>query len=107
MITVTDIVLGFSFSVLGLAILSWLVVVLQELVSTNTFFKNLATLLFLPAPAAQDVRKSYLPIRIIVERLIPIVFWLLILVPMIVFPIILILFPLFGIPWTYLLPPVP
>ncbi len=107
MIGPSDIVLTLSFALLGLAVISWLVVIVRELVSSSPLFKNIARLTFLPAPAMDDVRRSYLPVRIIVERIVPIVLWLLILVPMIVFPIILILFPLLRIPWTYLLPPVP
>ena len=107
MITVVDLVLGFSFGLLGLAVISWLVVLSQELFAASQFFRNLLALIFLPAPARKEVSMSSFPVRLVVERLVPIVFWLLILVPMIIFPIILIIFPLFGIPWTYLLPPVP
>lgn len=102
-----DLVLGFSFGLLGLSIISWLVVVARELVSKSQFFRNLLALIFLPAPGRQDVSRSSFPVRVVVERLVPIAFWLLILVPMIIFPIILILFPLLGIPWAYLLPPTP
>ncbi|MGI0078094.1 MAG: hypothetical protein ACRECH_00535 [Nitrososphaerales archaeon] len=107
MVTLVDIVLAFTFGLLGLAIISWLIVISKELVSHSQLFRNVLGLIFLPAPARQDVSRSSFPVRIVVERLVPIVFWLLILVPMIIFPIILILFPLLGIPWTYLLPPVP
>jgi hypothetical protein len=107
LVTVVDLLLGFSFGLLGLAIISWLVVIAKDLFQSSKFFRNLLAVIFLPAPARQDVSNSSFPIRVVVERLLPIILWLLIIVPMIVFPLILIVFPLLGIPWAYLLPPVP
>ena len=107
MVTPTDVVLILSFGLLGLAVISWLLVIARELISSSPVFRNLAILVFVPAPAKQDVRRSYFPVRIVVEGLVPIVLLLLVLVPMIIFPVILILFPLLGITFTSLLPPAP
>jgi len=104
---VVAVVVPTLFAIVGLAIVTWLVVVALEFIRSNTGMqKMLATVLNL-APAKADVDKSALPVKVVVEGVVPIVFWLLIFLPMIVFPIVLVIFPLFGIPWSYLLPPVP
>ena len=99
-------VVGLLFGIVALAIIAWLIVIGRELVKTGKFDRILS-IVFGPAPAKDEVQRSALPVRIAVENILPLIFWILIILPMIVFPIILILFPLLGIPWSYLLPPTP
>lgn len=106
MVTIVDVTVGVLFALLALAIIAWIVRVLPELAGVEPF-KGIFDMVFAPAPAKNDVDKAAPPVKFTVERIIPIIFWLLILLPMIIFPIILIIFPLLGIPWSYLLPPVP
>ncbi|MHB8568462.1 MAG: hypothetical protein ACYC7D_15655 [Nitrososphaerales archaeon] len=106
MISVSDIAVGVAFAILGLAILTWLVVILPDLTRVEPF-KGIFDMLFAPAPSKGDVDRAAPPVKFTIERILPLVFWLLILLPMIIFPIILILFPILGLPWSYLLPPVP
>ena len=98
--------MGVLFGILGLAILAWLVIFISDLTKTEPI-KRILSVLFSPAPDKKEVDRSAMPVRVVIERILPIVFWLLIFLPMIIFPIILILFPLLGIPWSYLLPPTP
>jgi len=107
LISIVAIVVPVLFGIVGLAILTWLAVVATELVKTNPRVQRMLAAVISPAPGRPDVDKSMLPVKVVVEGVIPLVFWLLIFLPMIIFPIILIAFPLLGIPWTYLLPPVP
>ncbi|SRR5579875_311781 len=99
-------VVGLLFGIVGLAIIAWLIVVGREVIKTGKFDKILSVV-FAPAPAKDEVQRSILPVRVAIENILPLIFWILIFLPMIIFPIILILFPLLGIPWSYLLPPVP
>jgi hypothetical protein len=100
--------LAFGFGIVGLAIVTWVVVVLRELPEgapgLNKYVSSVISFVFNAAPAQADVKNSSLPVKIIVKGIIPLVFWILLIVPMVVFPIILILFPLLHIPWSYLLP---
>jgi hypothetical protein len=107
MVDTVAIVVPVLFGIVGLAILAWLVVVATEFVKINPRVQKMMTAVLSPAPGEPDVGNSTLPVKIVVEGVIPIVFWLLIFLPMIILPIILIVFPLLGIPWSYLLPPVP
>jgi hypothetical protein len=106
-----EIALGFGFAILGVALLTWIIVITRELPEGDPgLYKRISKItsfVFNATPAQSDVKKSSFPVRVIVEGLIPIIFWLLIIVPMVVFPIILVLMALFHIPWTYLLPPMP
>lgn len=106
-----QIALGFGFAILGLAVLTWIAVIIRELPegapALNKSVARITSFVFNAAPAQSDVKKSAFPVRVVVQGLIPIIFWLLILVPMVVFPIILVFMALFHIPWTYLLPPMP
>ena len=103
--------LGFGFAILGIAVLTWIGVIIRDLPEgAPGLYKHISKItgmVFDAAPAQSDVKKSPFAIRLVVERLIPIIFWILIVVPMVVFPIILIIMPLFHIPWRYLLPPNP
>jgi hypothetical protein len=106
-----QIALGFGFAILSIAVLTWVAVIFRELPEgapgLNRFVSRITSFIFNAAPAQSDVKRSALPVRVIVERLIPIFFWLLIIVPMVVFPIILVFMALFHVPWTYLLPSMP
>jgi len=104
---VVSIIVPILFGIVGLAILAWLVVIATEFVRFDPRMQRLLGIVLNPAPAKSDVDKSALPVKIVVEGVVPLVFWLLILLPMIIFPVVLVLFPLFHIPWTYLLPPAP
>ena len=106
MVTIVDIVLGVTFGLLGIAIVSWIVKVAFELSRVDPFRSIFATI-FSPAPDRAEVDRTALPVKVTIEGILPILFWLLIFLPMIIFPIILIIFPLLGIPWSYLLPPTP
>ncbi len=106
MISLTDVTVGVLFAILALAIITWLVIVIPDLTKVEPF-KGIFDMLFAPAPDRAEVDRASLPVKVTVERIVPIIFWLLIFLPMIIFPIILILFPILGIPWSYLLPPVP
>jgi hypothetical protein len=106
MVSIVDATVGVLFALLALAIIAWIARVLPELASVEPF-KGVFGMIFAPVPAKSDVDKAALPVKFTVERIIPIIFWLLILLPMIIFPIVLIIFPLLGLPWSYLLPPVP
>ncbi len=107
---ITEIIVAILFAILGLAIVSWVAIVIPELNKFLQGHKRLYSIIafvFNAAPDQEDAKGMSPPVRIVAEGLIPIILWLLILVPMFVFPIILIIFPLLHIPWTYLLPPTP
>ena len=107
---ITELVVGLLFVILGLAIVSWIAIILPEFERYLKQHKRLYALfsfIFNAAPDQEDASKMSPPVRVITERLIPIILWLLIIVPMFVFPIILIVFPILHIPWSYLLPPNP
>jgi hypothetical protein len=107
---ITELVVGLLFAILGLAIVSWIAIILPDLEKFLKQHKRIwavFSFVFNAAPVQEDASKMSPPVRVITERLIPIVLWLLILVPMFVFPIILIVFPILHIPWSYLLPPNP
>jgi hypothetical protein len=107
---ITEIVVTVLFAILALALISWVAILIPEL---NKFLQghkriyNIISFVFNAAPDQEEAKGMSPPVRIVAEGLIPIILWLLILVPMFVFPIILIIFPLLHIPWTYLLPPTP
>jgi hypothetical protein len=100
MVSIVAIVVPVVFGIVGLAILTWLVVVATEFVKTKPRVQRMLATVFSPAPGRPDVGNSTLPVKVVVEGVVPIVFWLLIFLPMIIFPIILIAFPLLGIPWS-------
>jgi hypothetical protein len=108
---ITEAVVTVLFAILALAIIAWIAIVMPEFENFLDYHKKLASILafiFSSAPEdPEEEKKTPTPIRVVVQRLIPIILWLIILVPMIVFPIILIIFPLLHIPWSYLLPPTP
>jgi hypothetical protein len=102
-----ELALGFGFAILAIAFLTWIFAIIPQLPRGDPKVKSISKItsfVLNAAPAQADVKNSSLAVRIIVEGLIPIIFWLLIIVPMVVFPIILLLMALFHIPWTYLLP---
>ena len=107
---ITEIVVALLFAILGLAILSWIAIIIPEFgkfLQGHKTLHSLVSFIFNAAPDQEDAKGMSPPVRIVAEGLIPIVLWLLILVPMFVFPIILIIFPILHIPWSYLLPPTP
>ena len=107
MLDIVTVIVPVLFGIVGLAVLAWLVVVTTDLMRSNPRMQQLLGTVLNPAPAKLDVDKSALPVKVVIEGLVPLIFWLLIFLPMIIFPIILVVFPLFHIPWSYLLPPVP
>jgi hypothetical protein len=107
---ITDVIVAILFAILGLAIISWVGILIPELnkfIQSHKRIAGIVAFIFNAAPDQEDASRMSPPVRIVAEGLIPIILWILILVPMIVFPIILIIFPLLHIPWTYLLPPTP
>ncbi|MHB1909406.1 MAG: hypothetical protein ACYCQJ_11135 [Nitrososphaerales archaeon] len=104
-----QVALGLGFAILGLAVLTWFFVILRELPEgapgLYSRISKITSFIFNAAPAQTEAKKGGLPVRVFVERLIPIILWLIIIVPMVVFPIIFIIMPILHIPWTYLLPP--
>jgi len=107
---IAEIVVTILFAILGLAVLSWVVILIPEFarfLQGHKRLNSLVSFVFNAAPDQEDATGMSPPVRAVAEGIIPIVLWLLIIVPMFVFPIILIIFPLLHIPWTYLLPPTP
>jgi hypothetical protein len=107
LVDIVSVVVPLLFAIVGLAILTWLVIVAMDFVRSSQRMQRIMGVVLEPAPGKPDVDNSALPVRVVVEGVVPIVFWLLLLLPMIIFPVVLILFPILGIPWSYLLPPVP
>ncbi len=97
-----------GFAILGLAVLTWIVVIVRDLPKADPELhgriSKITHPVFNAAPAQEDMKNSSFAVRLVVEGIIPIVFWILIIVPMVVFPIVLVLMALFHIPWSYLLP---
>ncbi|MDA4131097.1 MAG: hypothetical protein OK457_10030 [Thaumarchaeota archaeon] len=107
---ITEAVVAILFAILALAIVAWIAIIIPEFEKFLNYHKMLSSILafiFNAAPVQQDSKKAPRPIRVVIQRLIPIILWLIILVPMFLFPIILIIFPILHIPWSYLLPPTP
>ena len=108
--SLADAIVYLTFGILGLAVIAWVAIIIPELrsyLSAHKRISSLVSFVFNAAPVQDDTKKAGEPIKVVVGGLIPLILWILILVPMFVFPIILILFPLLHIPWSYLLPPVP
>jgi len=103
--------LGFGFAIVGIAVITWIAVLIRELPEGDPqlykYVKRITSFVFDAAPAQADVQNSPLVVKIIVKGIIPIVFWLLIIVPLVIFPVVFIVMPLLHIPWSYLLPPTP
>ena len=97
------------FGILGLAVITWVVVIFFQLPENAPriwrLIKKVTDPVFNAAPVQTEIKESDLPVQLVVGRLIPLILWLLIVLPMVIFPIILIIMPLLGIPWSYLLPP--
>jgi hypothetical protein len=108
---ITEAVVTVLFAILALAIIAWIAIIIPEFEIFLDYHKKISAILafiFNSAPEdAEEEKKTPRPIRVVVQRLIPIILWLIILVPMFVFPLILIVFPILHIPWSYLLPPTP
>lgn len=105
-----DVVVGVLFAIVVVAVVGYIGLIIPELQGyskQNARLASILSLVFNAAPAQGDSKKTVLPVRVTMEGLIPVIFWLLILLPMFIFPIVLIIFPIMGIPWSYLLPPVP
>ena len=105
---ITDAVVTLLFAIVAVAVIGWIAFIIPEVriyLKDHAYLSHLIQMIFNAAPIQQDADRSSAPVKIVVKDLLPIVFWLLILLPMFVFPIILIVFPLMHIPWSYLLPP--
>jgi hypothetical protein len=105
---ITQAVITLLFAIVGLAVVAWIVFLLPEarlLLKEHASMSYFVQMIFNASPVQQDAAKASTPVKLVIKDLIPIVFWLLIILPMFVFPIILIIFPLMHIPWSYLLPP--
>jgi hypothetical protein len=111
LLDVVSILVPAVFALLVVAVLTWLVVIWrqipEQMPTLYTWIRKITRPLFSIAPIQPEIANSDLPTKLVVGRLIPLIFWILIFLPMILFPIILIIMPLLGIPWSYLLPPVP
>jgi hypothetical protein len=111
LISVVTIIVPVLFGIAALAFLAWIVVIIRQLPENAPRLYGLITKITNPifnaAPAQSDIKQSDLPVQVVVGKLIPLIFWLLVILPMVIFPIVLIIFPLLGIPWSYLLPPTP
>jgi hypothetical protein len=111
LMTLIDILVAFLFAIFGLAIIAWLVVVFSEMIkelpSITSMFTKIFGSIFSAAPAKSELKHSHPAVKVSVGGLLPIVLWLLILLPMIILPIVLILFPMLGIPWSRLMPVAP
>lgn len=104
----TDAVITLLFAIVAVAVIAWIAFMLPELRLFLKEHRNLShpvEMIFNAAPVQSDVAKASTPVRVIVKDIIPILFWILIILPMVILPIILIIFPLMHIPWSYLLPP--
>ncbi len=105
-----DIIVAVLFAIVAIAILGYVGLVIPELrayLKQNAKLAAIFSFIFDAAPVKNESKKTPLPLQVTIEGLIPIVFWLLILLPMFIFPVVLIIFPILGIPWSYLLPPAP
>jgi len=105
---ITEAVITLLFAIVGFAVVAWIAFLLPEVrlfLKENLSLGHWVDMIFNAAPVQQDASKASTPVKVVIKDLIPLVFWLLILLPMFLFPIILIIFPLMHIPWSYLLPP--
>ena len=102
-----DPIVGVLFALSGLAIVTWVFIVIPELrifLKQHSTLSGLFMMIFSARVTNTEVKRSYRPVRFILENILPIVFWLLILLPMFVFPIILVIGPSMHVPWTTLFP---
>jgi hypothetical protein len=105
---ITQAVITLLFAIVAVAVIGWIAFILPELrlfLKEHSSLSGVVQTIFNAAPVQADANKAQAPVKIVVKDVIPILFWLLILLPMFLFPIILIIFPLMHIPWSYLLPP--
>ncbi|MDG6999915.1 MAG: hypothetical protein JRN15_12460 [Nitrososphaerota archaeon] len=102
-----DPIVGILFAILGIAIVAWVFIVIPELrmfSKQHSYLSGLFSMIFSAKVTNTEVKQSYRPIKFVLENIIPIVFWLLILLPMFLFPIILVVGPLMHVPWTTMFP---
>jgi hypothetical protein len=107
LISLSDVVVTLLFVILGVAVLGWVGILIPELrayLKQNKFLAGIFSMLFAANATNADVKKTYRPLKFTLEDILPIVFWLLILLPMILFPVILVIGPILHIPWTTLFP---
>lgn len=105
---ITQAIVTLLFVILGIAIVGWIGFILPEFrifIQKHASLAKVVQAVFNAAPVQQDASNAGEPVKIVVKGILPLLFWLLILLPMFVFPIVLIIFPLMHIPWSYLLPP--
>jgi hypothetical protein len=109
-ITFVDVIVGILFAILAIAVIGWIGIItpgLRSFIQSHKHLSSVVNLIFSAAPDPEDLKKASEPVDVVFGGLLPIILWILIVVPMFVFPIILIIFPLLHIPWSYLLPPTP
>ncbi|MDG6908029.1 MAG: hypothetical protein JRN20_19850 [Nitrososphaerota archaeon] len=102
-----DPIVGILFGILALVFVSWFFIIIPELrlfLKQHSKLSGLFSFIFSAKATNSDVAKSYPPVRFVLENVLPLVFWLLILLPMFLFPIILVVGPAMHIPWTTLFP---
>ena len=105
---ITQAVITLLFALVGIAVIAWIISLLPELrlyLKENMKLGHWFEMIFNAAPVQQDATKASAPVKVVIKDILPLLFWLLILLPMFLFPIILVVFPLMHIPWSYLLPP--
>jgi hypothetical protein len=104
----TQAIVTLLFVILAVAVIGWIGFISSDLkafLKSHRVVSGIVQTIFNAAPVQQEATKAAEPVKIVVKDIIPLLFWLLILLPMFIFPIILIIFPLMHIPWAYLLPP--
>jgi uncharacterized membrane protein len=105
---ITEAIVTILFALVGVAVVAWVASVFVDFrlfLNEHANISHQIQMIFNAAPVQQEADRSSKPVRLVVKDLLPIIFWLLILLPMFIFPVILIVFPLMHIPWSYLLPP--
>jgi hypothetical protein len=107
LISLSDVIVALLFVIMGIAILGWIAIVIPELriyLKQNKYLAGIFSMLFSANATNADVKKTYRPLKFTLEDILPIIFWLLILLPIFIFPILLVIGPMLGIPWTSLFP---
>jgi len=105
---ITEAIVILLFAIVGIAVIGWIFFLLPDVrlfLKEHASLSGMVQIIFNAAPVQQDASKASEPVKVVVKDVIPILFCGLILLPMFVFPVILIVFPLLHLPWSYLLPP--
>jgi hypothetical protein len=105
---ITEAVITILFAIVGIAVIGWIAFLIPELrvwLRQHASLDGVIKMIFVAEPDPQEVEKSAEPVKIVMKDIYPILIWLLIILPMFIFPIVLVIMPLMHIPWSYLLPP--